>query len=369
MYITINFHPMEKELIWAIEIEFNKWVECLNSGNLNEAIKIFEELTISHPQLLIFKKKLSEAHLKLWLRYLEELNYPKTFWLEPDPINKFMIPDTSIRVRGWTWLLGKAGMGKNRTLKRYINHDLNAGNWICIIDTNWDISNEIVIPDARAKDVIFLDFNDISTIPSFGEFPSSVERDLYSLFGNRYDNFKNSAIWHKIFQDLNPEETNINMDEIVNWRKILVARITGGDLSHQGETKNIISAMLSMLVANSAKNRFQTKKDEQPPFYIYLNEMKTWLHSPLTLIGWVKEFRKYNVSFVITSSTLQNFEEDAIKTLLSNTGTVIVFGLNEKDATILSKSLNFDVESVVQLKPLQFFVNWLDAKYEDSFEK
>lgn len=93
-----------------------------------------------------------------------------------------------------THVLGRSGVGKSTLLSHLIEHDMNAGHAIAVIEPKADLINSVLarVPDHRVNDVVLLDPKDVlstvglNPLASANQRPEVVADQILAVFKSLY---------------------------------------------------------------------------------------------------------------------------------------------------------------------------------------
>lgn len=136
-----------------------------------------------------------------------------------------------------------------------------------------------------------------------------------------------------------------------NFRRIMDdGKIFLGNLSKIGtEVREVLGGFMLAVMHMTALSRSDTPIESRKPFHIYLDEAHRFVTDSLEDI--IAETRKYGVGMTLAHQYLRQFTTPKIDAL-SSVGTTIVFNVDTKDATQLSRNFQnmVKLEDIVNLE-------------------
>ncbi len=152
------------------------------------------------------------------------------------------------------------------------------------------------------------------------------------------------------------EENPISWEQIIEGRKTFIL-----DCHNISEDKMIF---LGTLVTHGIKSylRFSRKKDYKP-LALYVDECHNFINPNYFTI--LKEGRKYKVSAILATQDFASMPEKLTRVILSNVGTLISFGVGNREAGQISKEFLDKGASEIQF-PEKFHCSYRTPKDEGT---
>jgi len=179
----------------------------------------------------------------------------------------------------------------------------------------------------------------------------------FENYSPRYKSEATASIQNKIGQLIsNPlirnivgqVKSKINMREIINGEKILIANLSKGRI---GEVNSkLLGALLVTKLQLAAMSRVDVPEDERKDFFLYVDEFQNFATESFANI--LSEARKYRLCLTLANQYLSQLSEmtatggksnkvrDAV---FGNVGTLIVFRVGAEDAEFLEKEFLPDI--------------------------
>jgi hypothetical protein len=141
--------------------------------------------------------------------------------------------------------------------------------------------------------------------------------------------------------------SSFSFQEVMDTGKIFIANLSKGVLGED------VSALLgSMLVTNiqlAALYRAVQKEEDRRPFYLYVDEMHSFVTNSFADI--LSEARKFKLGLFLTHQYIEQLSEKIRAAVFGNAGTLIAFRVGAADAEYLEKEFYpvFDRTDLVSL--------------------
>ena len=179
----------------------------------------------------------------------------------------------------------------------------------------------------------------------------------FENYSPRYKSEATAAIQNKIGQLIsNPlirnivgqVKSKINMKEVINGEKILIANLSKGRIGE--ENSKLLGALLVTKLQLAAMSRVDIPEDERKDFFLYVDEFQNFATESFANI--LSEARKYRLCLTLANQYLAQLTEmtatggksskvrDAV---FGNVGTLIVFRVGAEDAEFLEKEFVPDI--------------------------
>lgn len=125
--------------------------------------------------------------------------------------------------------------------------------------------------------------------------------------------------------------SSFTISEVMNKQKLLIVNLSKGYLGEAGTA--FLGALLVTQFQTASLERAQIKIFDRKPFYLYIDEMHSFVTLSFTDI--LSESRKYGLSLFLTHQFLDQLHEDISRSILGNVGTLISFRIGSTDAAKL----------------------------------
>ena len=180
------------------------------------------------------------------------------------------------------------------------------------------------------------------------EYPSwsTRQRDEYVMpIKNKVGQFLLSDTLRHI---VGQSKSTINLDTIMNTRKILIANLDKGAIAE--DDTNLIGSLLVTGFQLAAMRRSAIAEEERVPFFLHLDEFYSF--TTATFISILSEARKYKLGLTLAHqylTQLDNISEELREAIKGNVGTTVSFRLGSTDAEALSGHLDYPPRTLEEL--------------------
>ncbi len=146
-------------------------------------------------------------------------------------------------------------------------------------------------------------------------------------------------------------KSKINIAEIMNQKKILIADLSTGRLGEDNSA--LLGAMLITQIQLSAMNRVFQAAEERADFYLYVDEFQNFATEAFIKI--LSEARKFKLNLIMANQYMAQLDPNIQNAILGNVGSIISFVVGNQDAFVLAKELGtaFPPEDLVKIGKYQ----------------
>jgi hypothetical protein len=130
--------------------------------------------------------------------------------------------------------------------------------------------------------------------------------------------------------------SSFKMGQVMNEGKILIANLSKGILGE--DSSALLGNMLITSIQLAALNRARQKEYNRKPFYLYVDEMHSFVSFSFTDI--LAEARKYKLSLFLSHQYIDQLHEKIRSAIFGNVGTIISFRVGARDAEYLAKEFH-----------------------------
>lgn len=140
---------------------------------------------------------------------------------------------------------------------------------------------------------------------------------------------------------------SFRMQQILDQGKIFIANLSKGEIGEDATA--LLGSMLVTSFQLAALSRSSQKAEDRKPFYLYIDEMHSFITLSFTDI--LAEARKYGLSLFLTHQYIEQIDERIRAAIFGNVGTIISFRIGATDAEVLTKEFFpvFNEEDFVKL--------------------
>ena len=132
---------------------------------------------------------------------------------------------------------------------------------------------------------------------------------------------------------LGQKDTTINILNVMDDKKIFIANLSKGTLGEAGT--QLLGSLLVTQFQIASLQRAKQSEGSRNPFYLYIDEMHSFM--TLSFADILSESRKYGLALFLTHQFTGQLDEDILKAILGNVGTLITFRVGAHDATVLKE--------------------------------
>jgi len=149
-------------------------------------------------------------------------------------------------------------------------------------------------------------------------------------------------------------QSSIDMEEIMNEGKILIANLSQGKLGEDNAA--LVGAMLITKFQLAAMNRVERAESDRRDFYLYVDEFQNF--ATTSFIKILSEARKYKLNLTMANQYMAQIPLEVQKAILGNAGSIISFTIGADDARIIMKEFGdvFTDKDLVNLENFQIAV-------------
>jgi predicted DNA-binding transcriptional regulator AlpA len=160
------------------------------------------------------------------------------------------------------------------------------------------------------------------------------------------------------------KENRLDFAEIMNGRKILLAKLSQGLIGE--ENSYLLGTLIVSKLNQIATSRQNVAASERPPFYLYIDEFHNFMTPSLAAI--LSGARKYNLGLILAHQELHqlsNRDGDVASAVISNPYTRVCFRLGDFDAKKLEDGFSlFKAKDLQNLSVGEAIVRMERAEYD-----
>jgi hypothetical protein len=159
--------------------------------------------------------------------------------------------------------------------------------------------------------------------------PDKLRSEAISPIQNKVGQFVTSRMIRNI---LGRPKSTINLEEIMNGKKILLLNLSQGKLGE--DNASLLGAMIITQIQLAAMNRAFVAENDRKDFFLYVDEFQNF--ATTSFIKILSEARKYRLSLTLTNQYIEQLEEEIEHAIFGNVGTLMSFVVGARDAKPLS---------------------------------
>ena len=135
---------------------------------------------------------------------------------------------------------------------------------------------------------------------------------------------------------LGQRQSAIDISSIMDTKKIFIANLSKGVLGEEGT--QLLGSLLITQFQTASLARAQQALQFRSPYYLYIDEMHSFM--TLSFADILSESRKYGLSLFLTHQFTDQVDEDILKSILGNVGTLIAFRIGPRDAELFQQEFH-----------------------------
>lgn len=185
----------------------------------------------------------------------------------------------------------------------------------------------------------------------FERMPEKMQQEAISPILNKVGQFVSSPLIRAIIER---PQSSIDMEEIMNEGKILIANLSQGKMGE--DNASLIGAMLITKFQLAAMNRVEMGESNRRDFYLYVDEFQNFATNSFVKI--LSEARKYKLNLMMANQYMAQIPLEVQKAILGNAGSIVSFTIGAEDARIIQKEFGevFTDKDLVNLENFQIAV-------------
>lgn len=197
----------------------------------------------------------------------------------------------------------------------------------------------------------------------FSQFSRSYRTEAIAPIQNKLGEFAVNPVLRRIFGE---PEGNINPRAIMDGGHVFIANLSVGRLGR--DVAMLLGATLIGKFALAALSRSDQPPEDRRDFYFYIDEFPMFTTASIETI--LSETRKYGLALILAMQYLDQLSPALLGSVLGNVGTLVVFRVGAKDASILAREFApvFSAEDVINLPHYHVYVRMIiDGKPAKPF--
>lgn len=141
--------------------------------------------------------------------------------------------------------------------------------------------------------------------------------------------------------------STIDLRQIMDSGKILLVNLAKGQISEANS--RFLGMVLMARLQAAAMTRLNVPVMERRRFFVYVDEFQSLATQNFTLL--LSEARKFGVGLILANQFVDQVEEQIVRSILGNVGTLIAFRVGRQDARILAPLFapQFEEQDLVNL--------------------
>ncbi len=181
-------------------------------------------------------------------------------------------------------------------------------------------------------------------INEFNRMDPKFQNEAIAPILNKVGQFIASS---NIRNTINHPKSRINIQQIMDEKKILIADLSTGKLGEDNSA--LLGAMLITQIQLSAMNRVFQEAEARSDFYLYVDEFQNF--ATTSFIKILSEARKFKLNLIVANQYMAQLERPIQDAIFGNVGSMVSFVVGNQDAFILSKEFGpqFPPEDLVKI--------------------
>ncbi|MGI6278420.1 MAG: type IV secretory system conjugative DNA transfer family protein [Patescibacteria group bacterium] len=182
----------------------------------------------------------------------------------------------------------------------------------------------------------------------YEKMPNRLQREAVSPILNKVGQFVSSPLIREIIRW---PQSKINLGEIMDEGKILLADLSGGKLGEDNSA--LLGAMLITQIQLAAMSRVNIPEENRRDFYLFVDEFQNF--ATTSFIKILSEARKYRLNLTLANQYMAQLDEEVQSAIFGNIGSLASFIVGNQDAHVLSREMadNYDENDLISLDRFQ----------------
>ena len=164
----------------------------------------------------------------------------------------------------------------------------------------------------------------------FEKYPPTLKAEAISPILNKIGLFRASIPLRNI---VGQKYSSFTFSDVMDNGKIFIANLSKGKLGEDASA--LLGSILITNIQLSALYRAIQKEEERTPFYLYVDEMHTFVTNSFADI--LAEARKYKLGLFLAHQYIEQLSDPIRAAIFGNVGTIISFRVGATDAEYLEK--------------------------------
>jgi len=185
----------------------------------------------------------------------------------------------------------------------------------------------------------------------FDKYSPALKAEAISPILNKVGLFSASTPLRNI---VGQREGKVHIREVMDGGKILICNLAKGTIGEDAST--ILGSMLVTAIQLAAMKRASIPEHERRPFYLYVDEMHSFVS--LSFADILSEARKYKLALFLTHQYIEQLHEKIRSAIFGNVGTVISFRVGAEDAKVLAQEFHpvFTEDDLINLPRYNIYI-------------
>lgn len=167
----------------------------------------------------------------------------------------------------------------------------------------------------------------------YDKFSNSLRSEAISPILNKIGIFSSSSILRNI---VGQKTRSFHIQKVMDEGKILIVNLSKGKLGE--DVSAILGSLMVTQIQLTALYRARQPEHVRKPFFLYIDECHSFITGSISDI--LSESRKYALGLFLTHQFIDQLSDEIRTSIFGNVGTMIVFRVGAKDASILSNEFH-----------------------------
>ena len=149
-------------------------------------------------------------------------------------------------------------------------------------------------------------------------------------------------------------ENTFNLRQAMDEGKILIVNLAKGKIGE--DNCSLLGALIATKIQLSALSRIDLPEDKRKPFYLYVDEIHSFI--TLSFADILSEARKYGLNLILAHQYIEQLDERIRAAIFGNIGTLISFRIGAEDAKYLAQEFSpvFDETDLINLPNFHIYL-------------
>ena len=149
-------------------------------------------------------------------------------------------------------------------------------------------------------------------------------------------------------------ENTFNLRQAMDEGKILIVNLAKGKIGE--DNCSLLGALIATKIQLSALSRTDLPEDKRKPFYLYVDEIHSFI--TLSFADILSEARKYGLNLILAHQYIEQLDERIRAAIFGNVGTIISFRIGAEDAKYLAQEFApiFDEADLINLPNFHIYL-------------
>ncbi len=181
-------------------------------------------------------------------------------------------------------------------------------------------------------------------VQEFARYTQRYEIEATAAIQNKVGQFISAPLIRNIIGQIG---TSINMREVMDGKKILIANLSKGRVGE--DNSRLLGALLITKLQLAAMSRVDMAEEKRSDFFLYVDEFQNFATE--SFVNVLSEARKYRLALILGHQYITQMSESVSDAVFGNVGTLISFRVGAEDAEFLEKEFipTFTAEDLVNL--------------------